>query len=91
MSLELNTAKSKVYNSAFPFSLRFFLYLFSKHFVLAMNLASAKFFAATFWVVPEKTKEADPPAVTVVQKPLALTCPAYRYPVSGPNRPSGPN
>ncbi len=56
-----------------------------------MNLASAKFFAATFWAVPEKTKEADPPAVTVVQKPLALTCPAYRYPVSGPNRPSGPN
>lgn len=39
---------------------------FSKHFVLAMHLASAKFFAATFWVVPEKTKEADPPAVTVV-------------------------
>jgi hypothetical protein len=23
--------------------------------------------------------------------PSALTCPAYRYPVSGPNRPSGPN
>jgi hypothetical protein len=37
-----------------------------------MNLDSAKFFAATFWVIPEKTKEADPPAVTVVQKPLAL-------------------
>ncbi len=68
-----------------------FLCLFRTHFVLAMNLASAKFFAATFWVVPEKTKKADPPAVTVVQKPLALTCPAYRYPVSGPNRPSGPN
>ena len=39
---------------------------------LAMHLASAKFFSATFWVVPEKKKEADPPVVTVVQKPLAL-------------------
>ncbi len=57
-----------------------------------MNLASAKFFAATFWAVPEKTKEADPPAVTVVQKPLALFFVPVHFKTVGfrSNAPAGP-